>query len=59
MFQSTPVTGRNRTEEVTPLPCLIIPLKGEVSNRKVFSMNKILRKIFLPTPEKWSRREAS
>jgi hypothetical protein len=33
MFQSTPVTGRNGTEEVTPLPCRIIPLKGEVSNR--------------------------
>jgi hypothetical protein len=38
MFQSTPITGRQGTEGVTPLPCLIIPLKGEVSNRKVFLM---------------------
>ncbi|MDR1367832.1 MAG: hypothetical protein LBJ76_03835, partial [Candidatus Accumulibacter sp.] len=33
MFQSTPVNGRNRMEEVTPLPSAIIPLKGEVFNR--------------------------
>lgn len=38
MFQSTPVTGRKGLEEVTPLPNQIIPLKGEVSNRR-FSMN--------------------
>jgi hypothetical protein len=29
MFQSTPVTGRQHTEEVTPLPRSIIPLMGE------------------------------
>ena len=34
MFQSTPVTERQqRSEELTPLPNVIIPLKGEVSNR--------------------------
>jgi hypothetical protein len=40
MFQSTPATGRQGTEGVMPLPCLVIPLKGEVSNRKVFLMKK-------------------
>ncbi len=40
MFQSTPVTGRNSLEEVTPLPIAIIPPKGEVSNRSLFLMNK-------------------
>jgi hypothetical protein len=40
MFQSTPVTGRQRhSEELTPLPNVIIPLKGEVSNRSQFSMS--------------------
>jgi CheY-like chemotaxis protein len=34
MFQSTPVTGRNSLEEVTPLPSMIISLEGEVSNPK-------------------------
>ncbi|MDR0441596.1 MAG: 16S rRNA (uracil(1498)-N(3))-methyltransferase [Candidatus Accumulibacter sp.] len=33
MFQSTPVTGRQHMEELTPLPCSVIPMKGEVSNR--------------------------
>jgi hypothetical protein len=33
MFQSTPVTGRQHTGALTPLPCPMIPLKGEVSNR--------------------------
>jgi hypothetical protein len=37
MFQSTPVNGGNRTEEGTHLPCLIIPLKGEVSNQSKVS----------------------
>jgi hypothetical protein len=36
MFQSTPAVGRNHTEEGTHLPCLIIPLKREVSNRSEF-----------------------
>ncbi len=40
MFQSTPVTGRNSLEEVTPLPVAIIPLKGKVSNWSLFLMNK-------------------
>lgn len=44
MFQSAPgITGRNRTEEVTPLPFSIVPLKGEVSNRSLFSMNRMAR----------------
>jgi wyosine [tRNA(Phe)-imidazoG37] synthetase (radical SAM superfamily) len=35
------VTERQqRSEEVTPLPNVIIPLKGEVSNRSWFSMNR-------------------
>ncbi len=28
MFQSTPVSGRNYREVLTPLPGAIIPLKG-------------------------------
>ena len=45
MFQSAPdQAGRNRTEKVTPFPCAIISLKGEVSTRE-FSMNAI-RQIF-------------
>jgi len=37
MFQSTPVTGRQkRLKEVTPLPSEIVPLKGEVSNLSLF-----------------------
>ena len=40
MFQSTPMIGRQQhSEEVTPLPNVIIPLKGEVSSRSQFSMN--------------------
>lgn len=34
MYQSTPAPRRNRKEEVTPLPCSIIPLKGKVSNQR-------------------------
>jgi DNA polymerase-4 len=33
MFQSTPVTRQQHTEKLTPLPCSVIPLKREVSNR--------------------------
>jgi len=40
MFQSTPVTGRQkRLKEVTPLPSKIVPLKGEVSNLSLFLMS--------------------
>lgn len=39
MFQSAPVTGRKGLGEVTPLPNPITPLKGEISNRVLFSMN--------------------
>lgn len=39
MFQSTPgMAGRNRKEELTALPCSIIPLKGQVSKRSLFSL---------------------
>jgi tripartite ATP-independent transporter DctP family solute receptor len=44
MFQSTPVAGRNSLEGVTPLPGQIVPLKGEVSNRSLFSMKGIFMK---------------
>jgi hypothetical protein len=40
MFQSTPVTGRNSMEGITSLPSQIIPLKGKVSNRSLFSMKR-------------------
>jgi hypothetical protein len=44
MFQSAPVAERQRrSEEVTPLPNVIIPLKGEVSNQSQFSMNAVLQ----------------
>lgn len=42
MFQSAPVTGRNSIEEATSLPCTMIPLKGEVANRSLFSMKRPL-----------------
>ncbi|MDR2111673.1 MAG: NF038132 family protein [Candidatus Accumulibacter sp.] len=38
MFKSTFMTGRNGMEEPTSLPCQIILLKGDVSNRNLFSM---------------------
>lgn len=41
MSQSaTGLAGRNNTDEVTPLPCPITPLKGEDSDRGLFSMRK-------------------
>ncbi len=40
MFQSTPVAERNSLEEVTPLPSMIILLKGEVSNQQGVLMTK-------------------
>lgn len=42
LFQSAPgLSGRNNTEEVTPLPSSIASLKGEVSNRSLFLMRAI------------------
>jgi hypothetical protein len=48
MFQSMPVTGRQHTEALTPLPCPIIPLKGEVYNRRWFSIKSLPSPAFLP-----------
>jgi ABC-type Fe3+ transport system substrate-binding protein len=42
MFQSTSGRPDESTEGVTPLPCKILPLKGEVSNRSQFLMNASL-----------------
>ena len=52
MFQSTPVTGRQRrSEELTPLPNGIIPMKGEVSHRSQFPMNLALENSMRDTPD--------
>ena len=39
MFQSTPGSGRNSLEELTPMPNQRFPLTREVSNRNLSSMN--------------------
>jgi sigma-E factor negative regulatory protein RseA len=47
MFQSAPGhTGRNNTEEPRPLPCPIIPLVGDASNRGFLSMNTDVSALF-------------
>lgn len=52
MFQSAPGHAeRNYTEEVTPLTCSMIPLKGEVSNRSLF----LMRPMFHGQRKSWFR----